>query len=410
MRSLSDSIVHKKYYVTGGIGSGESSEGFGPEYSLRQRGYCESCSSCGEIFFQSRMNRLYRDGKHADLLEDTLYNALLGSTNFEGTHYYYDNPLDTSIARYAWHNVPCCVGNIPRTLLMLPTWMYATGAEDLYVNLFLGSSVTVSDVAGTEVEVVQETNYPRDGAVAITVNPRSPTRFSIRIRVPDRAVSRLYTAVPDADGITSIAVNGSTVRPPIERGYAILTRTWQPGDRIELSLPLRVQRVRADDRIETTRGRVALKYGPLVYNVEREDQDIDQALDAAAPLSAEWREDYLGGVTVIRGRWANGAPLLAIPNFARANRLEDTLRAAPPGASGRWQPPGAVPGDVDRVAAGGVRPQRNAASFQRSSLRNWRRSVRSSISRNSIPAIAAKSSRCSAVSASEKAGWWAPPA
>ena len=45
--SLWDNIVNRKYYVTGGVGSGETSEGFGPDYSLRHNGYCESCSSCG---------------------------------------------------------------------------------------------------------------------------------------------------------------------------------------------------------------------------------------------------------------------------------------------------------------------------------------------------------------------------
>ena len=90
-RSLWDSIVKKKYYVTGGVGSGETSEGFGPEYSLRNAAYCESCSSCGEIFFQSKMNRLYKEGKYADLCEETLYNALFGSTDLEARHYYYDN-------------------------------------------------------------------------------------------------------------------------------------------------------------------------------------------------------------------------------------------------------------------------------------------------------------------------------
>ncbi|HET9986808.1 MAG TPA: beta-L-arabinofuranosidase domain-containing protein [Longimicrobiales bacterium] len=324
VRSIWDSIVDKKYYVTGGIGSGETSEGFGPEYSLRNNAYCESCSSCGEIFFQAKMNRLYKDARHADLMEDTLYNALLGSLDREGRHYYYDNPLDTNIARYAWHNVPCCVGNIPRTLLSLPTWMYAKGADGLYVNLFVPSTVTVEDVAGTDVELVQETNYPWEGKVRIRVSPASARTFAVRVRAPDRMVSGLYRATPAANGIARIAVNGKVVRAPVERGYAVITRTWKPGDTIDLLLPMRVQRVYADPRIEADRGRVALKYGPLLYNIEREDQEIDQALDPHAPLTTEWRGDLLGGVTVIRGRFANGAPLLAIPNFVRGNRLAGT--------------------------------------------------------------------------------------
>ncbi|MGW8267940.1 MAG: glycoside hydrolase family 127 protein [Longimicrobiales bacterium] len=324
-RSLWDSIVHKKYYVTGGVGSGETSEGFGPEYSLRNNAYCESCSSCGEIFFQSKMNRLYKEGKYADLYEETLYNALFGSTDLEARHYYYDNPLDANVPRYQWHTCPCCVGNIPRTLLMLPTWMYAKGPDGLYVNLFIGSTATVEGVAGTDVEVVQETEYPWEGRVSITLNPRESRTFSVRIRVPNRMVSDLYRATPEVGGISSMAVNGSPIDPVVERGYAVITRQWKAGDTIVLEMPLEVQRVRADERIEADRGRVALKYGPLVYNIEAEDQDIEQALSPRTPLTTEWREDFLGGVTVIKGTFADGNPLTAIPNFARYNRVEGTF-------------------------------------------------------------------------------------
>ena len=74
--SLWDNIVNRKYYVTGGIGSGETSEGFGPDYSLRHNAYCESCSSCGEIFFQHKLCLIHHDARYADLYEETLYNAL----------------------------------------------------------------------------------------------------------------------------------------------------------------------------------------------------------------------------------------------------------------------------------------------------------------------------------------------
>ncbi|MHC4582222.1 MAG: glycoside hydrolase family 127 protein, partial [Planctomycetota bacterium] len=144
--SLWDSIVNKKYYVTGGVGSGETSEGFGPNYSLRHNAYCESCSSCGEIFFQHKLNMTYHDAKYADLYEETLYNALLGSMDMEGKNFYYQNPLDARGRRYDWHGCPCCVGNIPRTLLMLPTWMYVKSNNGIYVNLFIGSTVTIEDV------------------------------------------------------------------------------------------------------------------------------------------------------------------------------------------------------------------------------------------------------------------------
>ncbi len=319
IRSISDDISHRKFYVTGGVGSDPAYEGFGTAYELRNNGYCESCSSCGQMFFQSRMSRLYQDASYMDLFEETMYNALLGSTDLEAKHYYYDNPLDANVPRYLWHNCPCCVGNIPRTLLSLPNWIYARGKDGLYVNLFVGSAVTL-DVAGTAVELVQRTEYPWQGKVRITVSPKSATTFALRVRSPGRAASKLYQATPSADGITRLAVNGKAVQPHIEHGYAVIERTWHPGDIVDLELPLRVQRVRADARVKAVAGRVALKYGPLIYNIEQQDQDIGKALSDNAALKPEWRGNFLGGVTVIRGQFADGTPLLAIPNFVRDNR------------------------------------------------------------------------------------------
>jgi DUF1680 family protein len=328
--SLWDNIVNRKYYVTGGVGSGETSEGFGPDYSLRNNAYCESCSSCGEIFFQWKMNLAYHDARYADLYEETLYNALLGATDLEGRNFYYTNPLDANAPRTPWHTCPCCVGNLSRTLLMLPTWIYARGPDSIYVNLFVGSTVTVENVAGTDVQMVQATDYPWNGKVSITVNPKTPKRFSVRIRVPNRNVSRLYRSTPDSNGITSIAVNGSVVGPDIDKGYVVITRAWKAGDRIDLVLPLKVQRVRASEKVAADQGRVALRYGPLVYNIEKVDQDITQALGPASALTTEWRGDFLGGVVVVRGTFADGTPLMAIPNFARYNR--DPAGAPAPGS------------------------------------------------------------------------------
>ena len=320
VKSLWNSIVNRKYYVTGGVGSGESSEGFGKDYSLPNNAYCESCAGCGELFFQHKMNRAYQETKYADLYEETLYNAILGGIDLEGKNFFYTNALDSGGRRYPWHVCPCCVGNIPRTLLSLPTWMYSRSADSLYVNLFIGSTVTVDNVASTRVTLVQATDYPWSGNVAITVNPGEPRRFSVRIRVPNRNVSTLYTASPACDGIVSLAVNGTAVTPAVERGYAVLTREWKAGDRIDLVLPMKVQRVKGSSRIAATAGRVALRYGPLIYNIESVDQDVNSVLGPASELATEWKGDLLGGVLVIKGTFSDGKPLTAIPNYARLNR------------------------------------------------------------------------------------------
>ena len=318
--SLWDNMVNRKYYITGGIGSGETSEGFGPNYSLRNNAYCESCSSCGLVFFQYKLNLAYHDAKYADLYEQTMYNALLGGVALDGKSFCYTNPL-VNTERTLWHTCPCCVGNIPRTLLMMPTWSYAKDKTGLYVNMFVGSRIHVGDVAGTPVEVVQKTEYPWKGDVAITVNPDQARHFTLYVRVPNRKTSRLYTESPAVQGIKSLTVNGKAVTPHIERGYALITREWKKGDRVELELPMAPQRVVADERIQADLGAVSLKYGPLVYNVETADQpDVAQGL-SDAPLTTEWRPDLLGGVMVIKGTWKDGSPMVAVPNYARMNRV-----------------------------------------------------------------------------------------
>jgi DUF1680 family protein len=320
VKSLWDNIVNKKYYLTGGIGSGETAEGFGPNYSLRNNAYCESCSSCGMIFFHWKMNLAYHDARYVDNYEETMYNALLGSTDLEGKNFYYTNPLDARMGRSSWHTCPCCVGNIPRTLLMVPTWTYAKAPDGVYVNLYIGSAVTLENAAGTDIEMVQETDYPWNGKIAITVKPKTAKRFSVRLRVPNRTTSKLYTPTPAVNGLMALSVNGKAVKPVMERGYAVVTREWKAGDKIELDLPLQVQTIVASDKIDATRNKVALRYGPMIYNAEAADEDLARTLDPKAKLAAQWRGDLLGGITVITGKYSDGSPFQAIPNYARLNR------------------------------------------------------------------------------------------
>jgi DUF1680 family protein len=355
--SLWDNMVNKKYYLTGGIGSGETSEGFGPNYSLRNEAYCEACSSCGLLFFQYKLNLAYHDAKYADLYEETMYNALLGSLDLEGRNFYYDNPLTESKPRYGWHACPCCVGNIPRTLLMIPTWTYVKGKDGLYLNLFIGSRIKVENVAGTDVEMVQQTDYPWSGNVSIMVNPVRARKFSLYVRLPNRTTSELYTPSPQVSGYKAFTVNGKPVKPRIEKGYAVITREWKAGDRVDLVLPLEPQRLKADNRIKADQGKVALRYGPLLYNVETADQpDLSRPL-GSAPMKAEWLSDLLGGVMALSGSWADGQPMLAIPNYARMNRIGQVASdKTAAGDSGVNYAPGATTGSATATNAAASAP------------------------------------------------------
>jgi DUF1680 family protein len=324
--TLWDSVVNRNMYVNGCIGSGASdaaSEGFGPEYSLPNNSYCESCSSSGMLFFQRNMNLAHKESRYAALMEMALYNVL-GSMNLAGDKFGYTNPLDQTEGRGDWHGCPCCVGNIPRTLLGIPRWAYATSNTSLYINLFVGSTTTIENVADTSVEIVQTTDYPWGSDVSIKLNPSKPTAFTVKIRVPDWTPSTLYTSVSAADGITDLAVNGVASAVSLDKGYAVLCRTWTSGDTIDFSVPLSVRRLKALDQVSADVGRVALKYGPFIYNIEATDHkgaDITTlVLNPSEPITTEWNATLLDGVMTLKSKFANGTPMIAIPHYARNNR------------------------------------------------------------------------------------------
>lgn len=320
VKSLWDNLVHRKLYLTGGIGSGETSEGFGKDYSLPNTAYSESCSDCGLLFFNHRMNLVWREARYANLMEETLCNAILGSVDLDANNFTYTNPLDQDEARYPWHVCPCCIGNIPRTLLELPVWTYAKDDGNLFVNLYAGGTVDAGSVAGTTLRLEQRTDYPWKERVEIILHPAGPATFALHLRQPDHEVSRLYRAEPATAPIGTIRVNGEPVTAVNKEGYAVITREWKEGDSVTFDVPLAIQRVTADEKVAADRGLVALRYGPMVYNFESVDQKLDKELSPSAPLEATWNPGLLGGVMTITGKFTDGTPFTAIPNYARNNR------------------------------------------------------------------------------------------
>jgi DUF1680 family protein len=312
--------IHKKHYLTGGVGASHQGEAFGGDFELSNNAYCESCAGCGLSFWAEQMHRLHLDAHYVDVQERALFNNVLGAVELSGTNFYYQNPLVSKQARYPWHGCPCCVGNIPRTLIAIKDLMYSVnnGRDALYLNHFVDSEGTIPNIGGAALRIRQETRYPWEGAVTVTLHPSASASFTLALRIPDRTESALYKADPETPGQFTVRVNGEAQALKVEQGYARMNRKWQDGDRVELCLPMEVQRVRCDERVAANRGRVAVQRGPLVYNFEDVDQakPVKQAvLKPDVELKPVWRGDLLGGVMVIEG-----GGLKAVPNYARLNR------------------------------------------------------------------------------------------
>jgi hypothetical protein len=286
---------------------------------------------------------LHSDAKYIDVMERTLYNGLISGVSLDGKSFFYPNPLESKgqHRRSPWFGVACCPGNVTRFMASVPGYVYAQQGDTLYVNLFVGSTAEIKMDNGRTVKLAQQTRYPWDGAIKMSVTPDRVGPFTIKVRIPgwarsEAVPSELYRFLNKVEDPVVLKVNGRSVPIAIEKGYVSLKRTWNRGDSIELSLPMPVRRIAANPQVAANHGRVALQRGPLVYCAEWPDNPNGRVrnlmLTEDAALTAEFKPDLLTGVTVISGKSLSLAydtdgkivkteqPFKAIPYFAWANR------------------------------------------------------------------------------------------
>jgi DUF1680 family protein len=337
VRTLWNDVVSRKMYLTGGIGTAQyGDEGFGDPYLLPNKTYCESCASIANVLWQHRMNLLDGDAKFADVMELVLYNSALAGLSLSGDGFFYQNPLESrnGAQRPDWIGLACCPTNHARFTPQVGGLVYARKDGNLHVNLYAAGTATIDIGGGKPVEVTQQTHYPWDGKVKLTVTPDAPATFDLCLRIPgwtrgQPVPSDLYRAEQTNPPAVSLAVNGDPLAAaPGQDGYLRITRSWKPGDVVELNLPMPVRRIYAHENLAENRGKVALMRGPVVYCFEGIDHpgtDLFQVtLPREAELTSSHRQDLLGGVTVVQASGLDGARqavgLTAIPYFAWANR------------------------------------------------------------------------------------------
>ena len=279
--ALWENVVGKKMYLSGSVGSRIEGESFGNDYELPTfRGYLETCASIGNALWNQRMFRLHGESKYIDVLERVLYNGFLCGVSLKGNEFFYDAPLSTlkdKELRSQWFDCSCCPVNAVRFMPQIPSFAYATCADEAYVNLFIESSVRLSLASG-EVELRQKTSYPWSGEVSVDVVPsKANSRFTLKIRVPGWCTgspvpSDLYMQTkPGSADDYKLKVNGRSVPFRIEKGYATIEREWNASDRVEISMNMPVKMVRAHSKVMACRGRVAIERGPIVYCSEGVD-------------------------------------------------------------------------------------------------------------------------------------------
>ena len=334
-----------KTYVTGGLGSRWDGESFGDAYELPpDRAYAETCAAVGGVQWAWRMLLATGDARYADAAERKLFNGFLAGVSLGGVEYFYVNTLhlrtgavadetrSPAHGRRPWFTVACCPPNIMRTLASLPGYLATTDDDGLQLHQYATGTVAVP---GGDARISVETDYPWDGLIRVRVDSAPDGEWTLSLRVPGWA-----------EGAT-LRVAGEEQSSPPAGSYASIRRSWLDGETVELSLPMPIRIVEADERIDAVRGCVAMERGPLVFAIEQADLPDgvtvdDLRLDPSVPITAEHRLDLLGGVTVLEahGRAVTAEPdgwpyrpagesetpqgtdiaITAVPYFAWANR------------------------------------------------------------------------------------------
>lgn len=312
LNRLWDDVVLRNMYITGGIGSSKHNEGFTEDYDLPNLdAYCETCASVGMVLWNQRMNQFTGDSKYIDVLERSMYNGALAGISLAGDRFFYVNPLESKgdHHRQAWYGCACCPSQISRFLPSIGNYLYGTSTNAIWVNLYIGSKATL-DVDGKKIELQQQTDYPWDGSVKLTVATPSPLKKEIRLRIPGWC--KQYT----------VSINGKQAQATVDKGYAVLTGTWKQDDEIALTMEMPVEVVAADPKVKENAGKRAIQRGPLVYCMEEVDNSKNfdqQVLSPTTLFSSSFNASILNGIVSIQA--SNGDHTLSlIPYYAWDNR------------------------------------------------------------------------------------------
>lgn len=306
-----ENMAGRKLYITGGIGSRAQGEGFGPDYELNNHtAYCETCAAIANVYWNHRMFLATGDSKYEDVLERALYNGVISGVSLSGDRFFYDNPLESmgQHARQAWFGCACCPGNVTRFMASVPHYMYATQKNDVFVNLYVQSTAEI-ETQKNQLEIRQKTDYPWDGKISLTIEPKKKQTFALRLRIPGWAQNRpvptdLYHYIGEGKGFT-LTVNGQETDYRMENGYAVVRRKWNKGDRVELNLPMEVRQVEANPQVLDDRGKAAIERGPIVYCIEDKDQPdstvFNKFIPIGTPMASVCKPETLNGIVGLTG-------------------------------------------------------------------------------------------------------------
>lgn len=262
-----DSIVNKRMYITGGVGSSNMGESFTIDYDLPNRtAYAETCAAISLAMFAERMLKFGADSRYSDIIERTMYNGIMSGISLDGKSFFYENPLEIDpdfnnintstkvkerfpiTQRVEVFDCSCCPPNIMRFVASISGLIYGFDDNTVYINQYINSE---GDVNG--IKISQKTEYPNNGKITVRCNSN---KKQIAFRIPcwckSFNINKKYS---------------------IKNGYAYVDLDSEENIELELDMPVRI--ISANRRIHSDAGRIAVMRGPVVYCAEGIDNGAD---------------------------------------------------------------------------------------------------------------------------------------
>ena len=264
--NLWHSIAMHDVHNTGAFSTREGAVG-----SPYRSGSIETCCQVAWTYMTLDMLYLTGDSRIADELERGFWNAILGYQHPSGRWCTYDTPMNGkraasahSIVFQARPGTPelnCCSVNGPRGWGMLSEWAILTNsAGDLIVSYYGAMRAEITLPRGLKVHVRQETDYPRNGHISLSVSPEKAAEFVVRLRIP--ACSKE----------AAVRVNSRALEGPTAGSYFTVERKWKSGDKVQLDLDLPLHTSIGDEEMT---GKISLYRGPLLLAYDQKYNAYD---------------------------------------------------------------------------------------------------------------------------------------
>jgi len=242
--------------------------------------YQETCVTATWIKLSQQLLRLTGEVKYADAIEQTYYNALLGSMYTDGSDWAKYSPLAGRRqhgSEQCGMGLNCCVASGPRGLFTLPLTAVMNEKDGICVNFFVDGSYHLLTPGGKPMEVIQQTDYPVSGSISIKMVVPKEEQLKVRIRIP------LWSQQ------SALTINGQSVENIVPGKFAEISRVWKSGDVISLMVDMRGRIVHMGELPEN----IAIVRGPIVLTrdarlgVPPVDETIKPVLDKDGFINLE---------------------------------------------------------------------------------------------------------------------------